>query len=234
MSFNLGNSIFAGLNSERGIMICGYEFGLNKEDQRIAESGETQFCDPGAVTTFSNKSPMHGDRAFGWVYDNRIIKWFALWGHPLSREGLGGDFEKCILQTNWCDTEGNRIEEDYFSKLTSEDQINNFIFHVAEFEPMLLFFMGSEMINILQDARVLPRFVEVVGQATSAPYELSRPFAGRPFKVRLQEFEKCKVVSLPHPSGSWGLSDDYIALFKDDIGPLIDEVKLEKGISSSV
>lgn len=40
-----------------------------------------------------------------------------------------------------------------------------------------------------------------------------------------QGFENCKAVCFPHPSGSHGLSDDYIKLFSTEVGKLLQEFK---------
>ncbi len=231
MELNVGNSVFSGLNDRNGIMLCGYEWGFSKEDQKLFESGQEVYFNKNAMTIFSNKSPAHGERAFKWRYDNRVIKWFEIWGHPLSREGLGGDFEKCIIQTNWCNTEGHKINGNYFQKLTMPEQIDNFIFHIKTFEPRLIFFMGSQMINILQNQMVLERFCGIMGEPASSPLIIQKPFPGRRFKIAFQEFKKCNVVSMPHPSSSRGLSDEYILLFKEEIGGLISDFKKYKGIN---
>lgn len=211
-------------------MICGYEWGYSKVDQKRHESGEELFYDENATTTFSNKSPAHGDRAFNWRYDNRIIRWFEIWEHPLNRKGLGGDFEKCIIQTNWCNTEGNKIKENYYQKLTDPDQIENFIFHIRTLEPFIIFFMGSQMIDILQDKKVFDKFVQIMGEPKTAPQKTQKPFEGQRFKIGFQEFEKCKVISMPHPSGARRLSNNYISLFTNEIGSLISELKTGKGM----
>jgi len=232
MKLNIGNSIFTGLNDKNGLMICGYEWGFSEEDQKLVESGEEIFYDKDAETIFSNKSPTHGARAFTWRYDNRIVKWFSLWGHPLSREELGGDFEKCIIQTNWCNTDGHKINENYYQKLTAPEQLENFIFHIQSFEPRLIFFMGSKMINILQNTKVLEKFSEVMGAPEERVSIVQKPFLGRRFKIGFQKFEKCNIISMPHPSSSRGLNDEYISLFTDEISSLILDLKKRKGINS--
>ncbi len=92
--------------------------------------------------------------------------------------------------------------------------------------------MGSEMINILQDKNVMKLFSEVMGNPESPPTKSQKPFSGRQFKIGFQSFTKCEVISLPHPSSSRGLSDDYISLFADEIGGLITGLKLRKGIAA--
>ena len=230
MNLNIGNSIFPGLNDDQGLMICGYEWGFSEEDQRLFESGEGIFFDKDAVTTFPNKVPAHGDRALSWRYDNRVLKWFSLWGHPLSRVSLGGDFEKSIIQTNWCNTESHKIKENYYHKLTNREQLDNFIRHIERLKPSLILFMGSEMINILQDKFILELFSTIMGSPKAKPHIEQKPFSGRRFKIGFQYFDRCDVVSLPHPSSSRGLSDDYISLFTEEIGRLIAEFKERKSI----
>ncbi|MCA6216031.1 hypothetical protein KGA65_05665 [Ideonella sp. B7] len=231
---NLANSVFPGLNDKRGILICGYEWGFSLDDQRLFAAGNpAPFFDKYAETTFSNKTPAHGDRALGWRYDNRIHRWFELWGNPLNREGLGGVLEKCIVQTNWCNTEGHHIEGSYYAKLSDPAQVDNFLFHISELDPALIIFMGSVMIDVLQNSSILARFSAIVGRETNPLRKVQKEFPGRRFKVGFQSFQRCSVVSLPHPSSSRGLSDSYIALFGDEIGNLISSVRCAKSSSDS-
>lgn len=230
MELNTGNSIFDGLNSKRGIMICGYEWGFSKQDQLEDETHTATPENKDARTIFSNKSPRFGDKAFYWKYDNRIIKWFELWGHRLSRDGLGGDFEKTLMQTNWCDTQGHSMPKETHAKLLDKYQVDNFIYHIRELDPSLILFMGSALIQILQNEKVLGRFSEIMGGPTSAPRFIQKEFSGRRFKIGFQSFSRCDIASLPHPSGTRGLSDDYIELYSEEIGGLIKKVKSSKGI----
>lgn len=227
---NLGNSLFAGLNDKNGIVVCGYEWGFSQEDQRLISEEKDVFFDKNAVTTFSNKTPAHGNRAMAWRYDKRIIRWFELWGHPLIRDDLGGNFEKCIVQMNWCNTQGHHIDENYYSKLSDPAQISNFIDHVNFLKPALILFMGSAMIDVLQSDSVMSAFVAVAGGETSPLQKVQKEFCGRRFKVGFQGFERCNVVSLPHPSSSRGLSDEYIQLFGNEIGERISRVRFSKGL----
>ena len=231
MKLNIGNSVFKGFNDKDGIMICGYEWGFSKEDQKRADSNEMTSYNQDAETTFSNKTPSFGDTSLTWPYDIRVIKWFDLWGHPLSRENLGGDFEKCIIQTNWCNTQSYKIKGSYFKKLTDEEQLNNFIYHIKSLKPKIIFLMGSQMINILQNPIVLNRFSEVMGQRSGSPKINQKPYHGISFKVGFQDFEQCTVISLPHPSSARGLSYEYISMFSDEIGKILTNYKVERGIS---
>jgi hypothetical protein len=233
-ALNIANSIFPGLNDKRGILICGYEWGYSKKDQELFSAQHPPFFDKSAITTFSNKTPAHGSRALAWKYDNRIHAWFELWGHPLNRQGLGGQFEKCIMQTNWCDTDGHHIEGSYHEKLSDPEQVENFIFHVSEFDPAMIIFMGSAMIDVLQNPKIMPKFMGVVGHETKGLQKIQKDFQGRRFWIGFQNFNRCSIVSLPHPSSSRGLSDKYMALFSNEIGGSISVVKKSKGIYISM
>jgi hypothetical protein len=226
---NIGNSIYPGLNDNEGIMLCGYEWGGSEED---AVERERPKRTKDLKVVFSNKEPHHGPIAWTWRYDTRIVKWFGLWGHPLSREGEGHDFEKCILQTNWCDTQNVNMTGDYYQKLLQPDQIENFVQHIAYFKPRLLLFFGIKMISIMQQSSVLPRLEEILGKAISPPSIRQEPFQGKRFRIGFQKFENCDVIGLPHPSGSQGLQDEYIQLFSQEIGQSIAAVKRRKGLQS--
>ena len=89
---NLGNSIFTGFNDKEGLMICGCEWGFSKKDQRDWENGTYEKAQ-NVIHTFTDKTPVFGERANTWPYNNNIKKWFKLWGVPLDCTGLGGAFE---------------------------------------------------------------------------------------------------------------------------------------------
>lgn len=204
-------------------MLCGYEWGFSKSDQESSLIQEQNRS--GVPHVFSNKAAEYGDAANSWKYDQRIIYWFELFGHKLNRQETGGDFEKCLLQTNWCDTQNNKMEGDYWSKLLEPSQIDNFIAHIEMFKPRLIFFFGSQIIKILQSEKVLSRLMGVVGLVTESLNFQRKPFDGRAFSIGFQSFKNCKTVCFPHPSGSHGLSDDYIKLFSSEIGKLLQEFK---------
>jgi hypothetical protein len=236
MKLNLANGLFKGYNDKDGIMLCGYEWGFGKADQEYekrVEKGEAPALDISKNNAvFSNKASFYGEQAKKWHYDRRIIKWFELWGHPLSEKEDA--FEKTILQTNWCNSLDDHMKENPQDKLLVPEQVENFLYHVRTLQPRLILFFGSKMIEILQDSRVIKPFQEIVGRIVpidGKPFVLrQKEFEGKRFKVGFQDFEKCKVVCLPHPSSSVGLANAYIVLFKDEIGSRIQEVKTLKHI----
>jgi hypothetical protein len=229
---NIANSRFDGLNSHGGLMLCGYEWGDSKADSTADNGGDNPDYDPNATVVFSNKVPAHGVRALNWKYDNKIKKWFDMWGHPLREDGLGGDFEKSIVQTNWANTKNHDMEStDYFGKLLAEDQIDNFVFHLEELKPSLIMFFGTHLISALQNDLVLKRVKAVLGEIVEPLTRVQKESVGTKFRIGFQKFENCDVIGLPHASGARGLRDDYFIQFKDEIGHLIADFKKRKSIS---
>lgn len=212
---------------QMGLMICGYEWGYSKEDQAKEENGNRTDFNKDAKCTFANKEVCFGPDALKWKYDNNIKKWFEMWGHPL--QNPPGDFERSIIQTNWCNTQANSLNQDY-SKLYQEEQVNNFIDHTECFKPQVIFFMGSQLIKALQHPRVIGRFETICGKKMDNPLYLQKPSPGRRFKIAFQNFERCKVVSFPHPSGTRGLRDEYIESFSLEMDQILQDYKSSKNL----
>ena len=211
MKLNIAHSEFP--EQKGGLMICGYEWGGGGEE---VQGSEEHPIDWAAICTFANKELRYGPKILKERYDNKLKKWFAMWGHPLSHD-TPGEFEKSIVQTNWCDTQNPSMNNDYTS-LWKPDQVKNFLDHVAHFSPKLILFMGSELIKALQHPSTLEQFEAMAGKCTKPLQVLQKPFDGRRFKISFQTFERCEVVCFPHPSGSKGISDHYIALYGEEMG----------------
>lgn len=210
-------------------MICGYEWGLSKRDAQKLESAP--LTRKNCPHTFANKSLEYGAIAGVWPYDNKIAEWFGLWGHPLNRDGLGGEFERSLVQTNWCDTENNRMESDCQAKLLAPENVENFMFHLEELRPRLILFMGSWLMKVFQRPTVKVQVKRIFGDTTAALKEIQKPYIGTRFKISVECFEHIDVVGLPHPTGSRGLSYDYIKLFAPEIGGLIKKYKENRGFA---
>jgi hypothetical protein len=110
-NFNVGTSIFPGFNDRGGLVICGYEWGYNKKDQARDIDEKTP------LDSFYFKAQRYDS-----PYDKRMLKWFAMFGHPLGIDDGYSEFDKSILQTNWCDSQGESIND--YNKL--EYNIGNF------------------------------------------------------------------------------------------------------------
>jgi hypothetical protein len=219
MEWNVGNTIFKGYNDKEGIMLCGYEWGFSKKDQETAKNNQEENIDLQQIeTSFPNKINIFKEK---WPYDERIVKWLKLWGHPLKRDN--GEFEKTILQTNWCNTQGYKFDGNKYNRLLSCK--DNFLAHVKEFKPKVIIFFGSEMIEVLNNPEVKKEFEKILGKETKPLKHIQKDFPGKRFKIGFQSFENCEVVSFPHPSGTIGLSDDYIKLFKDEMDQILTSFK---------
>lgn len=229
---NIGNSVFKGFNDKHGLMICGYEWGFSKADQEELNSESYQAPTEEIEHTFANKARHFGDIANKWRYDNTIKKWFELWGFPLNLEELGGDFEKSIVQTNWANTQGHSLSNSDYDKLLQREQVDNFLYHVEAFEPKIIMFMGSKMMDYLQYSDILERFKSIMGNNLEDRYIIQKDSISTKFKVHFQSFEKCEVIGLPHPSGSQGLSHEYIEQFKPEISKILNAYIEERGFES--
>jgi hypothetical protein len=221
MALNIAHSEFP--EQRGGLMICGYEWGGGDEE---AEGGDAPRIEEAAICTFANKDLRYGPAALSWPYDRRIKKWFAIWGHPLNPDDPG-DFERSIIQTNWCDSQNPRMNGDY-TALWAPAQSNNFLNHVKHFAPRLILLMGSRLIDALQHPSTLEGFESIAGKRTSPPQIVQKPSTFRRFKIGFQAFERCDVICLPHPSSSHGLSDEYIALFDEEIGQRLADYRLAR------
>jgi hypothetical protein len=226
---NVTTGRFEGFNDKDGIAIIGYEFGYSKKDEKNDKAGNLPARVKNENTAiFSNKSEYYGDGAKKERFAQSVIKYFSLWEHPLSEKKNA--FEKTIVQTNWLDSQNRRLSGNIESKLLSPEAIDNFLRHVKILQPRLILFFGLKMFDCLQDDRVLNRFKDIMGEIEpidGKPYNNLEKIPGEG-RVVFQNFEKCKVVVLPHPSS--GLRDDYIARYKEEIGERIQEVKAIKGI----
>jgi hypothetical protein len=219
---NVGNSIFPGFNDKEGIMICGYEYGQPTTNNQHNQEEEKRIKEAAAkINTFFNKTSIYKS-----PYDLRICKWFEIFGHPLGKDEGKSNFDKTILQTNWCDSQDNKVSD--YSKFLAKENIENFITHVKAYEPRIIFFMGSKLITYLQDENVIEEFRKIFGDETATPITPNKEYNGKKFKVSFQDFEKTRIISLPHPSGSIGLTNEYIGLFAKEIEGILTEYKFKK------
>ena len=231
---NLQHSLFKGFNDNEGIVVCGIEAGMSKDEQEtIARGDQITSHSTYAVCTFSSKYLRY--EGWPWPFDRRIIKWFDLWGHPITTKGPdeAPDFDRCIVNINWCNSQNPRAGK-YWEKARFPCQVDNFILHVSRLRPKLILLLGVQLIWVLQAPEILSRFQSSseggMGNKISNVQILKKDFSGRRFQVGFQEFENGDVVALPH-TASMGLSDGYIEKFKEEMDVRISKVKRGKGIA---
>lgn len=222
--YNVGNSIFPGFNDKNGVMLCGYEFGNSKHDQYLEKNHKDEIEKKKSdINTFYGKSKIYDS-----PYDLRIIKWFGFFGHQLGIDDGCSPFDKSLLQTNWCDGQGTYVSD--YAKFLSKENSENFLSIVEAFLPGVLIFMGAKQIHYLQTPSVMSRFIGIFGAEISPLEVKQKQFHGRKFKIAFQTFERVSVISLPHPSGTRGLSDDYIKLFASEIKEILDNYRKLKNV----
>ena len=96
--------------------------------------------------------------------------------------GLGGAFEKSLVQTNWAATQGNTIDNP--DKFTQPEHIDNFLYHIEKLRPKVILFMGSRLADFLNNQNVLPRFEQLVGKQTKPLETVQKEFNGTRFNVK--------------------------------------------------
>ena len=198
-----------------GIMICGYNWG-----------GNPNILGRGTSDSFFS------DARYGNRYRNRIIEWFSLWGFPLARvPGTEGYLENSISQTNWLPTQtvslhGSNALDSCIS------HAENFNLHLDYFKPKVLLLMGKALIDALNTPVVQNELIRIAGQPLSLDYLYDYPDAHnhklKKFRVTFQKYEKMQVICFPHPTGSRGLSNDYIAGFRSLIEPIFKGFMFER------
>ena len=221
---NIGNTVFPGFNDKKGIMLCGYEWGYSARDKYLETYHQDDIDKKRAqANTFFKKSQI-----FGSPYDRNIIKWFHFFGHPLGDDDGFSSFDKCLVQTNWCDTQDTKFSG--YAKLLSDANVENFLNIVEHFRPKVLFFFGVMQIRALQSASLKSRFCDIFGKEVTPLSFYQKPFTGRRFNIGFQRFDSVDIVAMPHPSGTRGLSDAYIRLFGDEIGQILASYRMGKGV----
>lgn len=196
-------------NLKYGIMVCGINYGESRDDEKCENLSLA--APPEKQSFFSDLSVRKTDR-----FRNRIVKWLKNWGLELeTAPGKEGPLERRFFQCNWLDTQSRSMKDgDYqitFSTLIKES--DGFLALLSERKPSVIFFGGS----ILMDAAgCIPKFADILGAPSEEKiYFGDLPgYRGRRFRVRVRNFGSSIIIGLPHPTGSLGLSDRYMASIK--------------------
>lgn len=191
-------------NQSHGLMICGVNFGRDKNDERLDAAGIDR-SDP-FKSFFSDK------RINDYRFRNNIVKWFRLWGFALEQEeGRAGDLERSIVQTNWLASAANNVKELNVERECIQ-QAEPFLSLCERLQPRLLLLFSADPLRALASAELRQRAEQVFGpiQGEIEWVEKEAPDV-KAFKVGRLKFDKATVLSLPHATGTWGLSDQFIA-----------------------
>lgn len=195
--------------SEGGLLLCGVNWG---GDPSAAQDQE-------APSFFSDRSVNN------YPYRNRLVRWFGLLGHPLATEaGTEGKFERSIVQTNWLYGQAVHMRGTDLVGLCAREN-EAFLFHLRTFRPRLVVLVSIALFDALNQPSCLEAVSSVLGEP-SPPRVLTKEIVenGKRFKrfrFGIQQFARSTVIALPHPTGSMGLHDAYVAAFEPEIGPEI-------------
>lgn len=205
--------------SIEGILICGINWGGTE-----SESGTT-LKDP--ETFFSDID------AYKWGFRNRLVKWFKLWGYGLNDNIKRIEtFERSITYTNWLESKSPKISSIFESCKNN----HKCIFDILEsLKPRIIFFLSNQLLEAFNTPECANKAKKIFGECTEKNYtQHDITLKGkklRRFKIGFQSFQNCDIISLPHPTGSKNLNDEYIASFKNDIGQIIHQWKSDRGVS---
>ena len=207
-------------NQKDGLMICGINWGGSPDNPSEEES----------ASFFSDI------RYNNYRYRTKFLKWFELFGHPLQvKEETAGPFERSIVQTNWLSSQSQSMRGKH---LPSEyvREWENFEFHVQQLQPKFIIFLSVTMLGTLNSRNCLEKARRLFGPEAPVQILQKDVTSGgkllKRFRIGIQKFGDIQIVALPHPTGSIGLSDEYIREFAEDISPLLDHYKIVRGFKA--
>lgn len=191
-------------NAHGALMLCGINHGYTSWEEKLDAAGIDRldkyksFFSDGAVNDYRLR--------------NRLVSWISQWGLPLQRDAAAaGPLERSIVQTNWLQSSSRNMDGLSVRRACIEDS-ESFLHTCDVLRPALLVLLSKEMIWALTSAALRPRVTKVFGDSTEPMKWIDQPMAGaRRFKIGRVRFERATVLSLPHPTGSTGLNDAYMA-----------------------
>lgn len=201
-------------NQTNGIMICGINFGYSAEDEANEASGiEAKDEAP----SFFSDSSVNNTR-----FRNRIVKWLNSWGVELeSVAGKEGPLERSFFQTNWLTSQTNDAKD--ISRRDLLNNANGILELLKDRKPRLIIFLGADLIQVFNDDEIRDQVTSLLGERSgdAVVYQGNLDhYSGTRFRVLTQSFGQTTIISLPHTQ-TQGLSDEYMASFKEVIHPLI-------------
>lgn len=196
-----------------GIMICGINFGYSAKDERMEIQGIS--AAPEEKSFFSDKAV--NDTRFR----NRILAWLSTWGFELeTQRGKERSFERAFFQTNWLDSQTKSIVSDGVVTVnTLLQNAENFLKLLEARKPSTIIFVGSLMIEALNDISLRTKVTSILGERSGNAriYRADLPnYTGKKFKLLAQKFGETQIISLPHPQAR-GISDEYISALKPPV-----------------
>jgi|SRR5665213_1099820 len=141
-------------------------------------------------------------------YRTRNIEWLKILGYDIKTDEPT-EIEDRIQSTNWLLSE-NRSDSNPQEALVESTE--KFLKALYFFKPKVIMLMGKRLSVVLDDLRVQVQFENKFGKLKGkSQWTRFQPRGRRAFNFSYREFERCKVLGLPHPTGSHGLSDQHLA-----------------------
>jgi len=200
-------------------MVCGINWG--------GDPGEEQRALP---ESFFSDARVNSDR-----FVERLVRWFGLWGHPLARQDAdAGAFERSIIQTNWLTDKSVSVRGRHLRDECLKGWAD-FYLRLKTHRPSLLLFASSQLLDILNAPELRDDLTHTFGKIGAVNVvRRDVPSEGRVlrrFRVGFQVIGGMQVIALPHPTGSIGLADEYVAAFMPEIGDALTAYKARRGIA---
>ena len=212
-------------NQTNGIMICGINFGISKQEDFLMVTGGRVQTEPPSF--FSDQAVRKTDK-----FNRKIIGWLSSWGFFLAREkGSEGNFERSFFQTNWLNTqtENAKLEGKNLNLIRNAE---GFLSLLKERKPSVILFFGKDLLEAFNDTQKLENLggrsvrdvaESILGNRSGNPkrHEATRPDGTRVRNHLLfQKFGNTQIISLPHPMSRAGIKDEDIKLLKPPLHAL--------------
>ena len=133
-----------------------------------------------------------------------LVKWFAIWGIPLTRSTAHPSWlEAHTTEVIWCDEVPAHLHGPQTVKyfVQTADRV---VHAIETLRPKLILVLSAYLYEAMADDAVAPRISAVIGKAKSAP----RRITTMRLKALEQRFEYTSLLVLPTPSKN--TTDDYI------------------------
>lgn len=190
---------------KNGLMIVGIEGGLSKGTESLARNKWGDWC-VGEWTRFVITDPTKQAK-----YRTKNIEWLKILGYDIQTDEPEKN-ENRIQSTNWLLSE-NRSDRNSDEVLV--ENTGKFLDAIDFFKPKVIMLMGKRLSVVLGDPKVKAQFESEnrFGKQLGDPqWTYSKPNGFKKgFNFSYWEFEKCKVLGLPHPTGSHGLLNKHLA-----------------------
>lgn len=186
-----------------GLLLCGINDGLT--------SAEAHQDAAGIDRSAPFRSFFSDERVQDTRFRNTIVKWFSHWGYHLQGDWrLAQGLDRALVHTNWLMSATNNVGGIDVRRACIDDP-HPFLNLCEELRPGLIIFFSKQLMSAFTSGELRPR-VEVLFGASQGDtdwFQADVPNV-KAFKVGIHRFEQLTTISLPHPTGSRGISDDYI------------------------